>query len=211
MAIVRAVLLLALLGLTAAKPLGLLGDLFSALTDIRTAPGIHTVPELDVEQYLGRWYQMFTDFVVTSTFERNAVCVTADYGLNGPGNISVYNANREKTPDGDLNDIQGYATVPDPSQPGKLEVKFDSVPGVLGQYWVIRLGPVVQGKYDYSVVTDSFKMTLFVLARDPDKFRTEYQDDVLAFLADQGFTRFYNRPVETLQSDDCQYAPKPPN
>ncbi len=52
---------------------------------------------------------MYDNDFAQDTFERNAVCVTADYGINGPRNISVYNANRIKLPNGQLNVIEGYA------------------------------------------------------------------------------------------------------
>jgi len=171
-----------------------------------------TVSELDIPSYLGRWYQMFSDLVVISTFERNAYCVTADYGMNPNKTLSVYNANTVGSPTGKLNDIRGYAEVVDPSEPGKLAVKFPVNP-VPGEYWVLRLGPKetnsVTGvpQYQYSVVTDSRRVTLFVLARDPAAFRARFEADVLAWLKSNHFDRFYNKPLETVQTDDCKYAP----
>ncbi|XP_033630533.1 apolipoprotein D-like [Asterias rubens] len=183
------------------------------------APGLFappkTVPELELPSYLGRWYQMYADFVVVSTFERNAYCVTADYGLNPNKTISVYNANRVDSPTGKLNDIKGYAVVVDPAEPGKLEVKFPVQP-VPGQYWVVQLGPKettpqnATPQYQYSVVTDSFRTTLFVLARNPKDFRSRFEADILQWLKSNGFDKFYNKPIETVQTSDCLYA-KPPN
>ncbi len=39
--------------------------------------------------------------------------------------MSVYNAGRLFEPDGDLTDIYGYAYVPDPAEPGQLNVVLD--------------------------------------------------------------------------------------
>ncbi len=39
--------------------------------------------------------------------------------------VSVYNAGRMFEPDGDLDDIYGYAEIPDLSDPGKLLVVLD--------------------------------------------------------------------------------------
>lgn len=39
---------------------------------------VHTVDQLDVDKYLGRWYQMYTSLSVLATFEQGAQCVTAD-------------------------------------------------------------------------------------------------------------------------------------
>ncbi|XP_038066723.1 uncharacterized protein LOC119736785 [Patiria miniata] len=171
-----------------------------------------TVGELDLNSYLGRWYQMFADLVVDSTFERNAYCVTADYALNPNKTISVYNANTVGSPTGARNAIKGYAYVPDPSQPGQLLVKFPVTP-VAGSYWVVQLGPKEttwrdsDPQYQYSIVTDSLRATLFVLARDPDDFRSRFQADVLQWLKSNQFDHFYNKPVETVQTDDCKYPP----
>jgi len=165
-----------------------------------------TVDELDVQSYLGRWYQVYTDLIVNQTFERNAKCVTADYGLNADGSISVFNANTVGTPDGDFSTITGTARVPDATEPGKLTVAFSSVP-VPGDYWILKLGPVVNGQYQYSVVSDSNKATLFVLARDASTFMgSEDKETVLAFLKESGFKCFWNRPQETYQSDQCNYV-----
>jgi lipocalin len=61
------------------------------------------------------------------TFEHNAVCVTADYGYNSPHNISVYNANRVKYPNGQLDGISGYA-IQNVFHQGELDVNFPGMP-----------------------------------------------------------------------------------
>ena len=47
--------------------------------------------------------------------------------------------------------------------------------------WIILLGPETfgdDGLYQYSVVTNSGKTSLFVLARDPETFRADYNEEV---------------------------------
>ena len=75
--------------------------------------------------------------------------------------------------------------------------------------WIITLGPVVNDQYQYAVVTDSNKLTMFVLARDQDQFRAQYREQILSFLDRQGFWCFWNRPQETYQSEICHYADHP--
>lgn len=150
---------------------------------------------------------MYADKFVFATFERNNLCVTADYGLKADGSISVFNAARLRTPDGKLTIINGTATIPDPSEPGKLSVSFDSVGTAGAPYWVLKLGPVTDGQYRYAIVSDNLRLGLFVLARNTEEFTTKYEDEVLAFLEENGFTRFINKPIETYQKSDCQYAP----
>ena len=71
-------------------------------------------------------------------------------------------------------------------------------------YWVIELGPVVNGKYDYAIVSDNLSAFLFVLARNPTTFRSKYQADVLSHLTAMGFTGI-SKPIETYQKSDCKY------
>ena len=73
--------------------------------------------------------------------------------------------------------------------------------------WVVQLGPpTFKGNYyQYSVVSDPRKITLFVLARDITEFKQNYDEEVLAKLKEQGFTKFYNKPTDTYQGNDCKY------
>ena len=74
--------------------------------------------------------------------------------------------------------------------------------------WVVQLGPsTCNGEYQYSVVTDPYKLTLFVLARNVTEFKQNYDKEVLAKLKEQGFTWFFNRPIKTYQGQDCCYIP----
>jgi len=76
--------------------------------------------------------------------------------------------------------------------------------------WVVQLGPPTfnGSQYQYAVVSNRWKFTLFVLARDVAEFKTKYDAEVTAKLKEQGFTKFYNRPTETYQGSDCQYIQK---
>ena len=73
--------------------------------------------------------------------------------------------------------------------------------------WVVQLGPpTFNGTYyQYSVVTDPFSANLFVLARNVTEFKQKYDEDVTTILKQQGFTKFYNKPIETYQGNDCMY------
>ena len=74
--------------------------------------------------------------------------------------------------------------------------------------WVIQLGPpTYKGMfYQYSVVTDTSNLNLFVLARNVTQFKEKFEATVLAKLEQQGFTKFYNKPSKIYQEDDCQYV-----
>ena len=72
---------------------------------------------------------------------------------------------------------------------------------------MIQLGPpTYEGNfYQYAVVTDSSDISLFVLARNVTEFKLNYDAEVLSKLESQGFTKFYNRPRDIYQGDDCVY------
>lgn len=106
---------------------------------------------------------MYANALVKYTFELGGTCVTADYGKIEDG-ISVRNAQNMWRPNGTISTIEGRAFAPNASEPGKLQVEFDSVP-FPGSYWIVKLGPVEDGRYQYSVVTDRFGFTLFILVR----------------------------------------------
>ena len=51
-------------------------------------------------------------------------CLFPDGPINATY-ITVYNANRQNGPDGELDDISGYAFVQDPAEPGQLYAFLD--------------------------------------------------------------------------------------
>ena len=120
-----------------------------------------------------------------------------------PTKISVRNFERIGAPDGKASAINGYAFVPDASEPGQLSLRLDGVP-YGGTYWVLALGPVVNGFYEWSIVSDKSSHLLFVLARNVDKFEEKYDKFVLNKLSELGFT-FLDRPIEVYQGKDCKY------
>jgi apolipoprotein D and lipocalin family protein len=176
------------------------------------------VSDLQVELYTGRWYQMYADAAVDLTFENSSYCVTADYGLNPNGTVSVLNYERQFSVDGPERIIQGWALAANASQPGQLTVHLQGTGAFGAPYWVFELGPIglypdAGGRtafyngtpqYAYSVVSDPFLLTLFVLARNTTEFTELYQDAVLASLKAAGYTSFLNTPVATVQQG-CTY------
>ncbi len=87
---------------------------------------------------------------------------------------------------------------------------------VLIRYWVLDLGPqtyegvncIYPPCYQYAVVSDNLEASLFVLARDVDYYNANYDAKLLATLKSQGFTRIYNKPIQTYQKKDCVYVEK---
>mmetsp|Transcript_11857 Transcript_11857/g.16078 ORF Transcript_11857/g.16078 Transcript_11857/m.16078 type:complete len:358 (+) Transcript_11857:85-1158(+) len=172
---------------------------------------VPAVTEVNLTQYIGRWYQMSADRVVMSTFERNSVCVLADYALDQDDTYGeiVRLVNSASTSQGEGTNVTGFAFIADATNPGELSVKFDPpVPQFLGSYWIIKLGPIYNGIYDYAIVSDDKSQTLFVLARCPMRYSELYADEVDSFLQDNGFTGFLYAPIATNQAN-CTYPDFP--
>jgi lipocalin len=164
-----------------------------------------TVPSLNVTNYLGRWYQVYSDFAVEATFENNSYCVTADYGLNSNNTISVLNRERNYNVSGPIREIFGWAEQTNPTEPGELEVNLQGT-GFPAPYWIYQLGPENYNgtEYEYSIVSDPLKLTLFVLTRNISRFQQYWETNVLNYLKEQNFTGFLNTPIPTVQ-DGCIY------
>lgn len=83
----------------------------------------------DPTRYLGLWHEIARYPVV---FEAGCSGVTADYTRRPDGLIGVHNICRKA--DGTSRDITGTAEV---VGPGRLKVRFASVPFVAADYWVL--------------------------------------------------------------------------
>jgi len=169
---------------------------------------IKTVDRLDVEKYTGRWYEMYNSLIQRKTFEKNSFCTTATYTLGADNKtILVNNSGRISGAKGKLNDIDGTVVRPDAiNAPGELIVSFPQAPqSSKPNYLVIKLGPVVNGQYAYTIITSNYKAFTWILARDVKVFREKYEKEALAYLDNNGYNWFWNKPRKVYQEDDCLY------
>lgn len=164
-------------------------------TIITTTGTPSTVTELNVENYLGRWYQVYGS-PTNVIFQGYGKCITADYGLLPNGNVSVLNSQINLSDQ--LEQITGYAYYKDTSQPGKLTVHLDGTP-VNSPYWVVKLGDVYDNQYQYSIITTPSGVSLWVLVRDIETFYQIYYDEVLDFLDENNFI------YVPINQDNCSY------
>ena len=155
------------------------------------------VDELNIENYTGRWYQVYQDSF-NRLFQGNGRCATADYSIINENRVSVFN--KQINTQDEYEDISGYAYYKDDDCCGYLTVKLDGAPQA--PYWVLELGPIVDGLYDYSIVSDDKALSLFVLTRDVDRFYKLYDEQVLQSLNDLGFTKSINMP-KIMNQTDC--------
>ena len=158
------------------------------------------VDSVDLSMYSGRWYEVYKD-IFDMTFQGQGKCAVADYMMS-TNNVTVVNSQFNKNDQ--VEQITGYAYYEPGNSGGDLSVSLDGVPGDM-PYWIITLGPVDNRQYQYSIVSDPKKLSLFVLARDVDAFYDTYDTEVLDILADFGYTKYTNKPTPMSQ-DGCDYA-----
>nr|XP_054763487.1 uncharacterized protein LOC129270105 [Lytechinus pictus] len=169
---------------------------------------MHTVPELIPEAYAGRWYQAYSNRWADLGIQViEPDCVSVDYGVINATFVSVYNANwlfDEKRTD----DINGYAYIPDLNKPGQLNVVLEGVP-VLLDYWIFKLGPIINGQYQYSLITDAEDSArpLFVLTRDLDVFAELYDQEVREYLTLHDYVDGFKAPYATFYNESCVFPP----
>lgn len=135
---------------------------FSLLPLLVMAQPLDTVPRVDLNRYLGKWYEIAS---IPQYFQRQCVRdVSAEYGA-ADGNISV--TNRCVTANGDTKTAKGQARVVDKVSQAKLEVTFVKLFGWLyvlgGDYWVIDLAD----DYRYAVVGHPSREYAWILAAKP--------------------------------------------
>jgi len=140
-----------------------------------------TVAYVDVPQYMGKWYEIAKYPVF---FERGLVGVTAEYTLQDDGSVRVVNKGFEGSFDGEESVAEGRATVADTTTNAKLTVQFGPFPlGIFGpNYWIIDLGQ----QYEYAVLSDKCRRTLWILSRTP-KMDSAVYDAIVARLGEAGF------------------------
>ncbi|WBQ12498.1 lipocalin family protein [Hyphomonadaceae bacterium BL14] len=122
-----------------------------------------TVTQVDLERYLGRWYEIAR---YDSRFERGCDGVTADYAMREDGLLSVVNTCYRDGLDGRAEEARGRARIIPGSGNAKLEVSFFGP--FWGDYWVIELD---QAGYQWAVVSEPRGRYLWVLSR------TRHMDD----------------------------------
>ncbi len=172
------------------------GFLFLAFSYICSCKDYKAVDQLDLPQYMGKWYQVYKDNF-NKAFQGFGRCSTAEYSILESNKVSVLNQQINKK--NEYETIDGYAFYKDDDCCGYLTVKLDGAPEAA--YWVLELGPIVEDLYDYSIVSDNLGLSLFVLARDVDRFYKLYNEMVLKSLTEFGFNKAINSPLVMNQTD----------
>lgn len=147
-----------------------------------TATDVTAVDHLDLDRYLGLWYEIAR---LPMRYEDDAATnVTAEYSLDDDGSIRV--DNRCFDADGHPTQALGRAT-PAGDSPARLEVTFLPellrwIPFTKGDYWVLK----VDEDYQHALVGTPDRANLWFLSRSPC-VAAAHEREFLAEAARQGF------------------------
>jgi apolipoprotein D and lipocalin family protein len=148
---------------------------------------LEVVPSVDVQRYLGTWYEIAT---IPQRFQKGCVGVTAHYSMRDDGDIDVVNVCRKDKLDGRVRSVRGKAWVADKSTNAKLKVRFFWP--FSGDYWIIELDK----DYQWAVVGHPGRSYLWILCRTPQMDPAVY-DELLKRIAAKGYD--LSRIKRTLQ------------
>jgi apolipoprotein D and lipocalin family protein len=167
----------------------------SSASPAPTLPPLQTVPFVDVSKYLGTWFQISR---VVLPFEGDCACAQQTLGLDSAkGVVTVYNSCNDKTPQGRLREIRGFATSDEPQTNAKFTVDF-GLPQT-GKYWIVALG----ANYEYAVVSDPDRKSLYILSKTPFLDSALYQEALNKASQQLDISR-----LTTTNHVGCSYPPE---
>ena len=140
-------------------------------------PELRTVPRVDLQQYVGTWYDIAS---FPQRFQLGCTGTTATYTIRGDGEIDVFNRCRKGSLAGKEDSARGRARVVDRSTNAKLKVSFFRP--FWGDYWIVDLG----ANYEYAVVGHPSRDYLWILSRTKTMDSAVYEG-ILGRLREQGY------------------------
>lgn len=122
----------------------------------QTKMDVSTVQELDLDKYLGTWYEIAR---FDHKFERGLQGVTATYSMRPDGKIKVVNQGYKGSLEGEKSSALGKAKLTD--EPGKLKVSF---------FWIFYAGYNIlelDKNYQWALIGSDTDKYLWILSRTP--------------------------------------------
>ncbi|MGE5359888.1 MAG: lipocalin family protein [Bacteroidales bacterium] len=133
------------------------------MTAEQDKPAVKTVASVDLDRYLGDWYEIAR---YDNRFQRKCTGdVKAGYARKDDGTIRVVNTCRTEQ---GMTSAEGAARIVDETTRAKLKVRFAPsflgfLPFVWGDYWIIGL----DDNYRWAVVGTPDRGYLWILSRTP--------------------------------------------
>jgi apolipoprotein D and lipocalin family protein len=140
-------------------------------------PPLQTVPAVDVSRYLGVWHELAR---YDNWFQgADCVNVTAEYGLDEDGDVSVLNTCRDAA--GKVTETaEGYANVVPGTGNAQLRVSFFWP--IFADYWIVALAD----DYSWVIVSEPGRDYLWILTRAA-KTTDADRDSLVAKATELGF------------------------
>src|SRR5580704_12087848 len=166
-----------------------------ASSDSSEKSPLQTVSSVDLNRYIGDWYEIAR---TPNRYENEcAGDVKVHYALMPDGRMSLKNECR--LPSGKTDTSHGHASIIDAVSHAKLRVTFFWP--FSGDYWIIDLDK----DYRYAVVGEPERKNLWVLSRTPSLDQHTY-DEILKRIQAQGYE--ISRVQKTTQSSVVSAAPE---
>jgi apolipoprotein D and lipocalin family protein len=140
-------------------------------------PLLEVVPNVDIEKYAGKWYEIAS---LPVSQQKGCYCTTAEYSIIDSTTIKVVNKCRKGSIGGEYDDADGKAFVVEGSNNAKLRVQFFWP--FRGDYWIIDLDK----DYQYAVVGVPSRKYFWILSRSP-KMDSGLLNSLLAKIKEKGF------------------------
>lgn len=165
------------------------------LAEVPPLPPLASVESLDVQRYMGKWYEISH---YPNWFQKKCQGASrAEYALKDNGEVQV--VNRCRLENGEMNEAVAVGRQVGGAGSARLKVSFapawlSFIPAVWGDYWVVDLDP----EYSLVAVSEPKREYLWVLSRSPRVDAQRYAA-LLARLEGQGFD--VSKLVTTRQED----------
>ena len=158
--------------------------IIAILNLLNNPPSVKTVDNFNIDHYTGSWYQVY-DNLYNQIFLHNASCINHYYQKEFDTLVHVTYKDLNDlifSPNATYHKKSGILKLNNnSSSSGNLKLSMDD-DLIDTEYFVTKLGPVIDNKYEYAIVTDSLELSLRVLARDKEKFLELYDEEVLEYL-----------------------------
>jgi len=166
----------------------------TAFSRTETETELTTVDSVDLERYLGVWYEVAQ---IPNRFQKQCVKnTTAEYSLKEKGKIRVVNRCTNK--DGEIETVEGTAKVVDKATNARLKVSFVSILGInlfWGDYWIIGL----DAEYKWAIVGTPSRKYGWILSRTSELTDVQWEQ-INGILTEKGYDT--ERFVRTEQGVD---------
>ena len=131
---------------------------------------IETAPNVDLKQYLGRWYEVAS---IPQSFQKQcAKDTTADYAFGIKDRINVINSCVQSN--GKMSVANGRAVVKDKKSNSKLKVTFVKLGFWIfplgGNYWILDVSP----DYRYALIGDPTLKYAWILSRTSELSHSDF-------------------------------------